>query len=170
MLLSWRNNQSLCCLEISTQNRTGMFRNYGGWGGGIDGFHPPPPYFPSLTRESNNIQQCLVLKSYMAVHKYRAPVVSHGLVNIWLGAKWCTQRGGGGGGLAINKISFKHFVMLLYVCIHDWSLSQWKQWLYEFQIWNSWAIFIFWKEKRATEFDSWKRTRSRWVLSMLSIT
>ena len=59
------------------------------------------------------------------------------------------QMGGGGGGgvgfLTVNKICFKHFVLLLCVCIHNWSVSQWKQ--YELQIWSSWRNIIFWKWK-----------------------
>ena len=38
--------------------------------------------------------------------------------------------------LTVNKICFKHFVLLLCVCVHNWSVSQWKQ--YELQIWSSW--------------------------------
>ena len=39
--------------------------------------------------------------------------------------------------LTVNKICFKHFVLLLLcVCVQNWSVSQWKQ--YELQIWSSW--------------------------------
>ena len=39
----------------------------------------------------------------------------------------------GVGFLIVNKICFKRFVFLLfYVCIHNWSVSQWKQ--YELQL------------------------------------
>ena len=48
--------------------------------------------------------------------------------------------------LTVNKICFKHFVLLsLGVCVHNWSVSQWKQ--YELQIWNSWRNIIFRKWK-----------------------
>ena len=44
--------------------------------------------------------------------------------------------------LTANKIRFKHFVLLLLcVCVHNWSVSQWKQ--YELQIWSSWRNIIF---------------------------
>ena len=34
----------------------------------------------------------------------------------------------GGAGLTANKIRFNHFVLLLLcVCVHNWSISQWKQ-------------------------------------------
>ena len=63
--------------------------------------------------------------------------------------------------LTVNKIHFKHFVLLLLcVCVHNWSVSQWKQ--YELQINSSLKV------KSTTEFDPWKRTCSRWVLLMLS--
>ena len=53
----------------------------------------------------------------------------------------------GGGFLTVNKICFKRFVLLLlYVCIHNWSVSQWKQ--YELQIWSSWRNIYFWKRHR----------------------
>ena len=43
----------------------------------------------------------------------------------------------------LNKIRFKHFVLLLLcVCVHKWSVSQWKQ--YELQIWSN---IICWKWK-----------------------
>ena len=52
----------------------------------------------------------------------------------------------GVGFLTVNKIHFKHFVLwLLCVCVHNWSVSQWKQ--SELQIWNSWGNIIFWKWK-----------------------
>ena len=52
------------------------------------------------------------------------------------------QMGVGVGFLTVNKIRFKHFVLLLlWVCVHNWSVSQWKQ--YELQIWNSWKNLIF---------------------------
>ena len=52
----------------------------------------------------------------------------------------------GVGFLTVNKICLKHFVLLLLcVCIHNWSVSQWKQ--YELQIWSSWRNIIFWKWK-----------------------
>ena len=51
----------------------------------------------------------------------------------------------GVGFLTVNKIRFKHFVLLLCVYVHNWSVSQWKQ--YELQIWNSWRNIIFWKWK-----------------------
>ena len=39
----------------------------------------------------------------------------------------------GVGFLTVNKIRLKHFVLLLLcVCVHRWSVSQWKQ--YELQI------------------------------------
>ena len=42
----------------------------------------------------------------------------------------------------VNKICFKHFVLLLLcVCVHNWSVSQWEQ--YELQIWSSWRNIIF---------------------------
>ena len=48
--------------------------------------------------------------------------------------------------LTVNKIRFKHFVLLLLcVCIHNWSVSQSKQ--YELQIWSSWRNIYFWKWK-----------------------
>ena len=50
------------------------------------------------------------------------------------------------GFLTLNKIRFKHFVLLLLcVCVHNWSVSQWQQ--YELQIWSSWRNIIFWKWK-----------------------
>ena len=52
----------------------------------------------------------------------------------------------GVGFLTLNKIRFKHFVLLLLcVCVHNLSVSQWKQ--YELQIWSSWRNIIFWKWK-----------------------
>ena len=52
----------------------------------------------------------------------------------------------GVGILTVNKICFKHFVfLLLCVCVHNWSVSQQKQ--YELQIWSSWRNIIFWKWK-----------------------
>ena len=51
--------------------------------------------------------------------------------------------------LTVNKICFKHFVLLLLcVCLYNWSVSQWKQ--YELQIWSSWRNIIFgkWKAPR----------------------
>ena len=36
-------------------------------------------------------------------------------------------------------------MLLLCVCIHNWSVSQWKQ--YKLQIWSSWRNIIFWKWK-----------------------
>ena len=69
----------------------------------------------------------------------------------------------------VNKILFKHFVLLLLcVSVHNWSVSQWKQ--YELQIWSSWRNIIFLKVKSATQFDPWKWTCSQWVHSMLSST
>ena len=48
----------------------------------------------------------------------------------------------GGGFLTVNKIRLKHFVLLLLcVCVHNWSVSQWKQ--YELQIWSSWRNILF---------------------------
>ena len=48
----------------------------------------------------------------------------------------------GVGFLTVNKIIFKHFVfLLLCVCVHNWSISQWKQ--YELQIWSSWRNITF---------------------------
>ena len=48
--------------------------------------------------------------------------------------------------LTVNQICFKHFVLLvLCVCVHNWSVSQWKQ--YELQIWSSWKNIIFSKWK-----------------------
>ena len=55
----------------------------------------------------------------------------------------------GVGFLTVNKIRWKHFVLLLLcVCVHNWSVSQWKQ--YELQIWSSWRNTIFrkWKAPR----------------------
>ena len=55
----------------------------------------------------------------------------------------------GVGFLAVNKICFKHFVLLLLcVCVHNWSISQWKP--YEFQIRSSWSNIYFarWKDSR----------------------
>ena len=50
------------------------------------------------------------------------------------------------GFLTANKIHFKHFVLLLLcVCVHNWSISQWKQ--YEFQIWSCCSNIYFWKWK-----------------------
>ena len=47
--------------------------------------------------------------------------------------------------LTVNKNRFKHPVLLLLcVCVHNWSVSQWKQ--YELQICSSWRN-IFWKWK-----------------------
>ena len=52
----------------------------------------------------------------------------------------------GVGFLTVNKICFKHFVLLLLcACVHNWSVSQWKQ--YELQIWSSWRNIFFWKWK-----------------------
>ena len=51
--------------------------------------------------------------------------------------------------LTVNKICFKHFVLLLLcVCLYNWSVSQWKQ--YELQIWSSWRNIILgkWKAPR----------------------
>ena len=55
----------------------------------------------------------------------------------------------GVGFLTVNKICFKHFVLLLLcVCIHNWSVSQWKQYeLQILQIWSSWRNIIFESEK-----------------------
>ena len=65
-------------------------------------------------------------------------------IYIWLSAKRCAN--GGVGFLTVNKICFKHFVLLLFcVCIHNWSVSQWKQ--YELWIWSSWRYIYFWKWK-----------------------
>ena len=62
------------------------------------------------------------------------------------GAQMGGGGGGGGGFLTVNKICFKPFVLLLLcVCIHNWSVSQWKQ--YELQIWSSWRNINFWKWK-----------------------
>ena len=48
--------------------------------------------------------------------------------------------------LTVNKIHFKHFVLLLLcVCVHNWSVSQWKQ--YELQIWSRWRNINFLKWK-----------------------
>ena len=59
--------------------------------------------------------------------------------------------GGRGGVLTVNKICFKHFVLLLLcVCIHNWSVSQWEQ--YELQIWSSWRKKKL-KVKSAMELD-----------------
>ena len=52
----------------------------------------------------------------------------------------------GVGFLTVNKICFKLFVLLLLcVCVHNWSVSQWKQ--YELQIWSSWRNINCWKWK-----------------------
>ena len=74
--------------------------------------------------------------------------------------------GGGGGGSSFwLSVCFKHFVLLLLcVCIHNWSVSQWKQ--YELQL----EKYLFLKVKSTTELDPWKRTCSQWVLSMLLFT
>ena len=46
--------------------------------------------------------------------------------HIWLSAKRCAN--GGVRFLIVNKICFKYFVLLLLcVCVHNWSVSQWKQ-------------------------------------------
>ena len=53
---------------------------------------------------------------------------------------------GGSEFLNVNKIHFKHFVLLLLcVCVHNWSVSLWKQ--YELQIWSTWRNTIFLKQK-----------------------
>ena len=52
----------------------------------------------------------------------------------------------GVGFLTVHIICFKHFVLLLLcLCVHNWSVSQWKQ--YELQTWSSWRKIIFWKWK-----------------------
>ena len=52
----------------------------------------------------------------------------------------------GVGILTVNKICLKHFVLLLLcVCVHNWSVSQWKQ--HELKIWSSWRNIIFGKWK-----------------------
>ena len=53
----------------------------------------------------------------------------------------------GVGFLTVNKIRLKHTVLLLLcVCVHNWSVSQWNK-QYELQIWSSWRNIIFWKWK-----------------------
>ena len=37
------------------------------------------------------------------------------------------------------------YLLLLCVCVHNWSVSQWKQ--YELPIWSSWRNIYFWKWK-----------------------
>ena len=54
--------------------------------------------------------------------------------------------------LTVNKICFKHFVLLLCVCVHNWSVSQRRQ--YELQIWSSWRNIIFWKWKAPRNLTS----------------
>ena len=50
----------------------------------------------------------------------------------------------GVGFVTVNKICFKHFVLLLLcVRIHNLSVSQWKE--YVLQIWSRWRNNIFWK-------------------------
>ena len=67
----------------------------------------------------------------------------------------------GVGFLNVNKICFKHFVLLLLCAyVHNWSVSQWKQ--YELQIWSSWRNINFWKWKVA-----WNSTMKTDMLSML---
>ena len=93
---------------------------------------------------------------------------------IWLSAK-STKWGGSDFWLSI-KICFKHFVLLLLcVCIHNWSVSQWKQ--YELQIWSSWRniIFLKWKalrnstpENRHVHSEYFRRFHSRtWRIKTL---
>ena len=54
----------------------------------------------------------------------------------------------GVGFLAVNKICFKHFVLLLLcVCVHNWSISQWKQYMSS-KSGAAGAIFIFESKKR----------------------
>ena len=74
------------------------------------------------------------------------PQKGYGFSNkpIWLSAKRCAN--GGSDFWLSHKIHFKHFVLLLLcVCVHNWSVSQWK-W-YELQIWSRWRNIIFWKWK-----------------------
>ena len=95
------------------------------------------------------------------------PQKGYGFSNkpIWLSAKRCAN--GGSDFWLSHKIHFKHFVLLLLcVCVHNWSVSQWKQ--YELQIWSNWRKKKKLKVKSATEFDPWKS--SRWVLLVLSFT
>ena len=67
----------------------------------------------------------------------------HIYIYIWLSAK--STKWGLDSWLSI-KICFKHFVLLLLcVCVHNWSVSQWKQ--YKLQIWSSWRNINFWKWK-----------------------
>ena len=63
---------------------------------------------------------------------------------IWLSAKRCASCRVGV--LTANKIRFKHFVLLLCMCVHNWSILQWKQ--YQSQIWSCWHNIYFWKWKR----------------------
>ena len=57
-----------------------------------------------------------------------------------------SANGGGVRFLTVNKIRLKHFVLLLLcVCVHNWSVPLWKQ--YKLQIWSSWRDIIFWKWK-----------------------
>ena len=71
----------------------------------------------------------MLLKLIKASHSFRIDLV---------------PKGAQMGGQIFDRL--KHFVLLLLcVCIHNWSVSQWKQ--YELQIWSSWRNFIFWKWK-----------------------
>ena len=61
-----------------------------------------------------------------------------------LSAKRCAD--GGTDFFTVIKICLKHCVLLLLrVCIHKWSVSQWKQ--HELQIWSSWKNKKNWKWK-----------------------
>ena len=90
-------------------------------------------------------------------------------IYIWLSDKRSALCGVGV--LTANKICFKHFVLLLHcVCVHNWSISQWKQ--YEFQIWSCWSNIYFWNWKAPWNLTPENRHNvcSRWVLSMLSFS
>ena len=47
--------------------------------------------------------------------------------------------------LSIKSVSNTLSCCLLWVCVHNWSVSQWKQ--YDLQIWSSWRNIIFLKWK-----------------------
>ena len=66
-----------------------------------------------------------------------------GYFDIWLSAKRCAN-GGSDFWLSIKSVS-NTVLLLLCVCVHNWSVSQWKQ--YDLQIWSSWRNIIFWKWK-----------------------
>ena len=95
--------------------------------------------------------------------------ITTGYIYIWLSDKRSALCGVGV--LTANKICFKHFVLLLHcVCVHNWSISQWKQ--YEFQIWSCWSNIYFWNWKAPWNLTPENRHNvcSRWVLSMLSFS